>query len=303
MALENGHADAEPDADTTPDPDTSGGERAAGIAAKAITVGAKAIPKQSTLFRKLALNSIKQYHKRAGGYALAIDARAGQQLDLTPVRYRSAGECEEGEKPGWVAKDGTKTWHAASEGRVVDYLNNTPIVALDRDSHVECGWLRPRIAEAIELDNYDGVYTNPQLTAVAPVVNDPTTNGAVADGGQIAPEDIGLEPTNPGQWAGDALVDLDSGDGYDGMRVSFRKATEWMSEQTTTQEMQMQEDRGYIRGLAGGDTPSITKLLLICAAIILGGFAIAFIGPELVGGGGGGGGINPLMINALSVLL
>jgi hypothetical protein len=278
------------------DSDTDSRDRAAGAAAKAITVGTKLIPRQSTLFRKLALNSIKQYHKRAGGDALAIDARAGQQLDLTPVKFRSAGECEEGEKPGWVAKDGTKTWNAASEGRVVDYLNNTPIVALDRDSHVECGWLRPRIAEAIELDNYDGLYTNPQLNLVADAT---ASNGqAVADGG--TPE---LELGSPGQWAGDALVDLDSGDGYDGMRVSFRKATEWMSEQTTTQEMQMQEDRGYIRGLAGGDTPSITKLLLICAAIILGGFAIAFIGPELVGGGGGGGGINPLMINALSVLL
>ena len=296
MALENGHADAEPAKDTTPEPDTSGGERAAGIAAKAITVGAKAIPKQSTLFRKLALNSIKQYHKRDGGDALAIDARAGQQLDLTPVKYRSAGECDEGEKPGWVAKDGTKTWHAASEGRVVDYLNNTPIVALDRDSHVECGWLRPRIAEAIELDNYDGLYTNPQLNLVADAT---ASNGqAVADGG--TPE---LELGSPGQWAGDALVDLDSGEGYDGMRVSFRKATEWMSEQTTTQEMQMQEDRGYIRGLANGDSgPSVFKLLLLCAAIILGTLAIVLLGPELVGGGGGGGGINPLMINALSVI-
>lgn len=291
MALENGH---EPTDDA--EPDSEPGDRAAGVAAKAITLGTKLIPRQSTLFRKLALNSIKQYHRRAGGDALAIDARAGQQLDLTPVKFRSAGECDEGEKPGWVAKDGTKTWNAASEGRVVDYLNNTPIVALDRDSHVECGWLRPRIAEAIELENYDGLYTNPQLNLVADAT---ASNGqAVADGG--TPE---LELGSPGQWAGDALVDLDSGDGYDGMRVSFRKATEWMSEQTTTQEMQMQEDRGYIRGLAGGDTPSITKLLLICAAIILGGFAIAFIGPELVGGGGGGGSINPLMINALSVLL
>jgi hypothetical protein len=82
------------------------------------------------------------------------------------------------------------------------------------------------------------------------------------------------------------------------MRVSFRKATEWMSEQTTTQEMQMQEDRGYIRGLANGDDgPGVFKLLLLCAAIILGTFAIVFIGPELLGGGsGGGGGINPLII-------
>src|SRR6056297_4108634 len=300
MAAQNGHddgADVDVDTEFTPSDDNTPerGSRAAGVTAKAITLGAKLIPKQSVLFRKLALNSIKQYHKRAGGDALAIDAKAGQQLDLTPVRYRAAGECEEGEKPGWVAKDGTKTWNAASEGRVVDYLNNTPIVALDRDSHVECGWLRPRIAEAVELDQYGPVYTNPQLQLVADATQ---SNGqAVADGG--TPE---LELGSPGQWAGDALVDLGSGDGYDGMRVSFRKATEWMAEQTTTQEMQMQEDRGYIRGLAGGDRPSLTKLLLICAAIILGSFLIAFVGPEIAGGGGGGGGINPLMIDTLATL-
>jgi hypothetical protein len=68
--------------------------------------------------------------------------------------------------------------------------------------------------------------------------------------------------------------------------------------------MQMQEDRGYIRGLANGDSgPSVFKLLLLCAAIILGTLGIVLLGPELVGGGGGGGGINPLMINALSVIV
>jgi hypothetical protein len=280
------------DADADGEPDDRPDLRAkteAGLA-KAMTTLPRLIPRQSRLFRKLALNSIKMYHKRAGGDALALDARAGQQLDLTPVKYRPAGECDEGEKPGWVAKDGTHTWSAASEGRVVDYLNNTPVVALDRDSHVECGWLRPRIAEAIELDNYDGIYTNPQVQLVA----DAQANGqAVADGGNPS-----LELGSPGQWAGDALVDLDSGEGYDGMRISFRKASEWASEQTTAQEMQMQEDRGYIRGLANGDDgPSVTKLLLLCAGIILGALAIIELGPLLLGGSGGGGGsINPLMI-------
>src|SRR6056297_143973 len=306
MAAQNGH-DAEEAAESIPvDADTDAepepGSRAAGVTAKAITLGAKLIPKQSVLFRKLALNSIKQYHKRAGGDALAIDAKAGQQLDLTPVKYRAAGECDDGEKPGWVAKDGTKTWSAASEGRVVDYLNNTPVVALDRDSHVECGWLRPRIAEAVELDQYNAVYKNAQLTGIAPVVPDLNDNGALADGGQIDPRDIGLEPANVGQWAGDALVDLDSGDGYDGMRISFRKASEWMSQQTTTQEMQMQEDRGYIRGLANGDSgPSVFKLLLLCAAIILGTLGIVLLGPELVGGGGGGASIPELTLLPLGL--
>jgi len=292
MPAKNGQREVVKD-DTTDRPDLRA--QAETALAKTISTLPRLIPRQSRLFRKLALNSIKQYHKRSGGDALAIDAKAGQQLDLMPVKYRSAGECEEGEKPGWVSKDGNKTWNAASEGRVVDYLNNTPIVALDRDSHVECGWLRPRIAEAIELDNYDGLYTNAQVNLVA----DATSNGhAVADGG--TPE---LELGSPGQWAGDAVVDLGSGDGYDGMRISFRKATEWMAEQTTTQEMQMQEDRGYIRGLANGDSgPGVFKLLLICAAIILGTLAIVLLGPQLVGSGGGGS-INPLMIDTLATIL
>jgi len=290
---QNGHIEPEDGADSDDRADLR--DTTEGALAKAFTSLPRLIPRQSRLFRKLALNSIKMYHKRAGGDALALDARAGQQLDLTPVKYRPAGECDEGEKPGWVSKDGNKTWSAASEGRVVDYLNNTPVVALDRDSHVECGWLRPRIAEAIELDNYDGIYTNPQVNLVA----DAQANGQpVADGGNPS-----LELGSPGQWAGDALLDLDSGEGYDGMRISFRKASEWASEQTTAQEMQMQEDRGYIRGLANGDEgPSVTKLLLLCAGIILGALAIIELGPLLLGGSGGGGSINPLMIGLAGYL-
>lgn len=261
------------------------------------------IPRQSKVFRAMAMKSLKGYYKRSGGDALGLDARAGQQLDLVPIKYRSADECdtEAGEKPGWVAKGSDKTWNAASEGRVVDYLGDTPVVALDHDSHVECGWLRPRIGEAIELDNYDGVYTRPQIEPNLNVYAAPDADGGLAtDGGQADNVEMQLQQLalqDPGRWAGDALIDLDSGDGYDGMRVSFRKATEWQSETTSTQEMQMQEDRGYLRGKAGTDGPSMTKLLLICAAIILGSLAIFVLGPELVGsGGGGGGGINPLMI-------
>jgi len=104
-----------------------------------------------------------------------------------------------------------------------------------------------------------------------------------------------------GNYAGAEVVDLDSGDAYDGMRVDFRKASDWAFEQTTTEEMQMQEDRGYLRGqLSASDGPSVTKLLLLCAAIILGALAIIELGPLLLSGGGGGssgsGGINPLII-------
>ncbi len=64
--------------------------------------------------------------------------------------------------------------------------------------------------------------------------------------------------------------------------------------------MQMQEDRGYLRGLANGDEgPGMVKILLICMGIILGTLAIVLLGPELVGGGGGS--MNPL-VSTLSML-
>jgi len=124
-----------------------------------------------------------------------------------------------------------------------------------------------------------------------------STNGnAVADGGQGI---VNVEVEDMGTYAGAEVVDLDSGDGYDGMRVDFRKASAWAFETTATEEMQMQQERGRLMGMMSGENgPSVAKLLLICAAIILGTLLIVFAVPEFLsnGGGGGGGGINPLML-------
>ena len=71
------------------------------------------------------------------------------------------------------------------------------------------------------------------------------------------------------------------------MRISTAKAREWRAEKSDSEHMQMQEDRGYLRGLANGDGgPGVLKLLLICGAIILGTLAIVLLGPKLVGGSG-----------------
>ena len=280
-------------------------DRTAGVLASLVTAPFRVLPKRGTIYRKLFSASLKKYHKVGGGDALGLIAEPGQKLDVRPIKYRSQKECDDGERPGWVEKGGDKVWHAGSEGRVVDYIGKVPIVALERDSHVEAGWLKPRIGQAIELDNYQGVFTNPTIepnvVADLSVDADPTdTNGALTDGGGGV-VDVGL--SDIGDYAGAEVVDLDSGAGYDGMRVDFRKASEWAFEQTSTEAMQMQEDRGYLMGqMSAGDGPSVMKLMLICAAIILGTFLIVFVGPELLGGGGGGGSINPLTIGLAGFL-
>lgn len=298
-------------ADPTDDGESSGPDwqrvrdRAAGALATGVTAPLKVVPKRGTIYRKLFGASLKQYHKVGGGDALGLIAEPGQQLDLRPIKYRAPKECDEGERPGWVEQGGDKVWHAGSEGRVVDYIGNVPIVALERDGHVEAGWLKPRIGQAIDLDNYQGVFTNPEITAdvVADlsVDNAADTNGALTDGG-AGIVDVGV--SDMGNYAGAEVVDLNSGDAYDGMRVDFRKASEWAFEQTTTEAMQMQEDRGYLRGqISASEGPSTLKLLLVCAGIILGALGIVEVLPVLLSSSGGGGGINPLTISALGTLL
>jgi hypothetical protein len=288
----------EPDADADADTERPTKEESAlgRLGAKVLTT----IPKpllgvRGTLFKRMAVKSIENYHKTAGGDAMAINAKPGQRVELEPVKYRAPEKIDEGEKPGWKAKGRDKVWNAASEGNSVNYLGRTPTVLLEDDDHVEAGWLAPRAGEAIELDQYWPLFTNAEFNAVVDMDTPGAANGhARADGGM----NIDLELADPGQWAGDNVVDLDSGDGYGGMRISTKKAREWRAENTDSEHMQMQEDRGYLRGLANGqEGPGIMKLLLICAGIILGTLAIVLLGPQLLGGSGGGGAgsINPLM--------
>jgi len=290
--------DGDADAEDAPERPTKGESAIGRLGAKVLTT----IPKpllgiRGTLFKQMAVKGLENYHKAAGGDAMAINAKAGQQIELEPIKYRTPEEVGEGEQPGWKVKGRDKVWNPGAEGNSVNYLGRTPTVLLEDDDHVEAGWLAPRIGAAIELDNYRPVFTNAEFDLVPDFGTGPGAdrNGhTVADGGM----EFDIELTQPGEWAGDNFVDLDSGPGYDGMRVSTKKAREWRVEESDSEEMQRQEDRGYIRGLANAeDGPGIMKLLLICAGIILGTLAIVVLGPELLSSsGGGGGGINPLTV-------
>ncbi len=255
-----------------------------GLTAGFMSTAAPIIPFRQRLFKRMALKSLENYYRLSGGDAIAIVEEPGQRISLSPVKYRAPEECEEGEKPGWKEKDKDKVWEAGGEGYDANYYGRTPLIAVSRDQSVEAGFLSPRIANAIELDRYDGVYQNPQISAHFDV--DPTMQGgqAIADGGYDT-QFAGLSIDNVGRYAGDQIVDLSSPDGYDGMRISFKKAAEWQAETTTTETMQMQEDRGYIMGLKKGDAgPSVLKLLVVCAAIILGTLAMIFVVPQMLGG-------------------
>jgi len=301
--LRNGHSDAADDCpDDAPDrerPETEE-SRIGRWTAKAIaTVPKPMLGVRETLFKRLAVKSIRNYYKTVSGAdAIAINAKAGQRLDLEPVAYRPPDACEDDESPGWYAKDRDKTWHPASEGNSVNFLGGkTPTVILEDDDHVEAGFLAPRIGEAIALDNYWPVFTNAEFD----VELAPQVSGARADGG-VAGE-IDLQLNSPGEWAGDNVIDLDSGP-HNGMRISTAKAREWRAEHADSEAMQRAEDRGRLMEALGGDDTDVAKIFLYAALLVIGVLATVEVLPVLLngGGGGGGGGINPLIVSALGAL-
>lgn len=275
--------DDEDDDDSSDDEQRQEGDQIANFLAGIIT----RIPKplfgiRGRMFKAMARASIRNYHKTAGGDAIGINAKPGQQIELIPVKYQSPEETDEGGRPGWKAKGREKTWNPGTEGNSVNYLGRTPTILLQDDDHVEAGWLAPRIGEAIELDQYSPLFVGNDFQ-----VNVDYGSGAnvSTDGGN--PSRVRFDLETLGQWAGDNVIDLSSGSGHDGMRISTAKAREWRAEKSDSEHMQMQEDRGYLRGLANGDGgPGVLKLLLICGAIILGTLAIVLLGPKLVGGSG-----------------
>lgn len=249
---------------------------------------------RATLFKRMATKSIQNYYKTIGGAdAIAINAKAGQRLDLEPVAYRPPDECGDDEAPGWYAKDRDKVWSPASEGNSVNFLGGkTPTVLLEDDDHVEAGFLAPRIGEAIELDRYSPLFTN----ATFDVTLSPKAGGARADGGMGG--DIDLSLNSPGEWAGDNVVDLNSGEGYSGMRISTEKAREWRAEHADSEAMKRAEDRGRLMEALGGEDVDVVRLFIYAALFALAVIAVVLLGPKLVGSGGGSG-INPLTITPL----
>jgi len=262
---------------------------------------AKLVPMQSKLFKRLALGGIKGYYKRSGADAIGLEARPNGELGFVPLTYKTSEITDEGERPGWQVHGRDRTYDAASMGDSVHYLKDTPIVPLHADSTVESTWMAPRIAEAVELDQYWPIFEGAEISPIFEVpqgIGENPDQTTYADGGQLEMREQfrGFEVTDPGHYAGDSVVDLSSSGDHDGMRISFSKAQDILDERTTSERMDMQEQRGRIMSqLQGGKEEYAMKMMLIAAAAIVLSLAAIKGIPILFGGGGDGGSINPLV--------
>jgi hypothetical protein len=250
--------------------------------------------------RKLMMRSTHKYHKMTGGDALGLRARPNGQIEPTPVKWvdavRPMEELEEGEpkKPGWSVKNEPRTFGAGGEGRNVDWFGRTPVILLDDDNPERFETLDARVSECLEdPDRVDALIEDATINVTGVIDQtayqpDDSSDQAVADGGQPAVQDhydVLFSDIARGRLK-DKLIDVSSGEGLDGMRVSWRKVQEQRHEQTSTEEMHNQEVRGYLAGKAGEDDKSdlVKKLALYFILGILGFLALIFLGPQLVGG-------------------
>jgi hypothetical protein len=234
----------------------------------------------------------------AGGDALGLRARPNGQIEPTPVKWvdaiRPVEEIEDSPpKPGWSVKGEERAFGPGAEGRNVDWFGRTPVVLLDDDNPERFETLDARISECLEdPDRVDAVFESADINVTGVIdqraynPGGSTGEEAVTDGGQAVQDhyDVIFGDIARGRLR-DKVINVSSGEGLDGMRVSWRKVQEQRFESTSTEEMHNQEVRGYLAGKAGGDhSDLVKKLMLYFILAVLGLVAIIFLGPPLAGG-------------------
>lgn len=252
--------------------------------------------------------STYQYQQAAGADVVNFSAEP-HGIEPRAANYHEADPDKPEYEPGWVEAGGEKTWGAGSEGRDVERMGKADIILTDRAAHETATPLQLRYAEALDLEQVQGLIAG--ATVEQPIIEmwpqDPEEmsagdgghGSAVADGGTPGFVDrrrgqTTVHATDAG--LADAVVDLasDFGDGK-GMRVSARKYKDQELGRTDPEEMQKQETRGFLAGMAGQDQDKIFKIAVIALLVVL----LVALGPYIIGAlfGSGGGGVSlPIML-------
>jgi hypothetical protein len=251
-------------------------------------------------WRRLAMVSLANYHKRAGGDAVAIlGKQEANKATLKPVQYQD-GLDELDDEPGWSVKGMERKYKPSRHGGPFR-LGKTPVLPIDLTETRAGSPLECEVTEAVDQGRTRPLYRVDNSAELQARID---ANGAL--GGQgAAVSDGGMNMErgfDPGQSPifEDMIVDLSPDGDYDGQAISFWKYSDADPDKTTPEQLELAKNRGLLAGMAGRDYKSLmVKLMLIAGAVAVAGL----VGPEIVnalfasgGGGGGGGGINPFSI-------
>jgi len=252
--------------------------------------------------------STHQYQKATSADVVNFSAEA-HGIEPRAANWQEADRDEPEQKIGWKEVGGSKTWGAGVEGQDTQRFGKADIILSDRSATEVATPLQMRVAEALDLEQVDGLITSDttlEQTVVQQWPADPAemnSNGqAVADGGMIQRQESPIQQSIGDMGFDDAVIDLasDFGDG-NGMRISATKYKHQKLASSDPEEMQKQETRGYLAGVSGDNDEKLFYLAVIALFIIL----LISVGPTIIttlfggGGGGGGGGGLPIILGGL----
>lgn len=260
----------------------------------------------SSMWRDLVKFSVHQYQKATGADVVNFSA---EPSGIEPRAANWVEPDDPDEKAGWEEASGDKTWGPGTEGRDVERMGKADVILTDRAAHETATPLQCRIAEALDLEQVDGLIANttirqPIIEQYPQAPEDMTADAgqqAVADGGGYVRRQRGqLDIDASEAGLDDALIDLasDFGDGK-GMRISARKYKHVKKSVADTEELNNQEIRGFLAGKSGRDEGKLIRLFIyVLAALVL-----VAVGPTAIqvlfgSGGGGGGGMLPIFLGS-----
>jgi hypothetical protein len=258
-------------------------------------------------WKGVTLFSLKAYHRRSGGDALALlgNEHAGS-ASFAPLKWKDDVATDEDEQPGWKVKGEDRTFEDSNHDSVFR-VGNVPMVLVNKDETRSGSWLEANVTEAIDAGNMTEVYDVESAELRATIdYGDAVPGAAMSDGGANVSREF--EPRESPVFK-DMLIDLTSGEHFDGRAISWTKYSDHDPTTTSPEEIDRAQERGWLAGLAGhGDnTAFVIKVLLIALGMV----ATFVLGPDLIsalfasgggGGGGGGGGIIPFALGSLGVL-
>ncbi|MFB6200860.1 MAG: hypothetical protein ABEI98_02505 [Halorhabdus sp.] len=256
-------------------------------------------PKSHAIWQGMFTAGLKGIKKTSGGDGIGLVLRANNEIDPQPVKWKP-GDGEE-QRPHWATLGTEEKWSAGAGGREMSYIGNVPVALFYEDDHARIAPTQCRISEAIDTGDHYNLYKPDSVNLIEMWPENPgqVQGDAMADGGQMQPRRE-IQLNGVGDLPDDHLVDLDAGDGYNGSVISLDKASDWFAETATSEEMQMQEQRGRIaESDAEKKLDRLTKLMIYAFLAII----AAAIGKPLVysvfGGGGGsnvGSNLMPFML-------
>lgn len=234
----------------------------------------RVFPKAETVWRSVFETSLKRMLKSSGGDVVGFVAGQDQTVRPTPMAWQDG---DEKTSPGWYDKDGN-WWAPGTEGRSWSYINDVPVAPFALDSPWRGSWLQNEVAEAVELGDTDALFKDAEFYCELEAKFPENGGAPIADGGAEAMRMSGVELAEAGVLD-DELVDLSTPEDASGRRVSWTKYTDLFLEQTGTEEMQMQEQRGRISESDPEAQRSMWMRIMLYMVVAV---VAAAVGPELI---------------------